>query len=186
MGIDRSNRPAAADRRARVAVAILFLTNGAVFANLVPRYPQIKAALGLDNAAYGLAVAAFPAGAVVAGLAAAPLIRRFGSGRVAVVGMVLTSLGVLAAGVAPTAVLFAVGLFVGGAMDAITDVAQNSQGLRVQRRYGRSILNFVHALWSIGAVLGGAMAAAAMALGWSLGLHLGLSAAVFSEGSLLA
>lgn len=186
MGIDRSNRPAAADRRARVAVAILFLTNGAVFANLVPRYPQIKAALGLDNAAYGLAVAAFPAGAVVAGLAAAPLIRRFGSGRVAVVGMVLTSLGVLAAGVAPTAVLFAVGLFVGGAMDAITDVAQNSQGLRVQRRYGRSILNFFHALWSIGAVLGGAMAAAAMALGWSLGLHLGLSAAVFSVVSLLA
>lgn len=186
MGIDRSNRPAAADRRARVAVAILFLTNGAVFANIVPRYPQIKAALGLDNAAYGLAVAAFPAGAVVAGLAAAPLIRRFGSGRVAVVGMVLTSLGVLAAGVAPTVVLFAVGLFVGGAMDAITDVAQNSQGLRVQRRYGRSILNSFHALWSIGAVLGGAMAAAAMTLGWSLGLHLGLSAAVFSVVSLLA
>ncbi|MGW6223635.1 MFS transporter, partial [Streptomyces olivaceus] len=37
-------RPAApADRRARVAVAVLFFTNGALFANLRPRYPQIKA-----------------------------------------------------------------------------------------------------------------------------------------------
>lgn len=194
MGIDRdrpaidvrSGPPGIADRRARAAVATLFLTNGAVFANIIPRYPEIKAALGLDNAAYGLAVAAFPAGAVVAGLAAATLIRRFGSGRVAVVGMVLTGLGVLAAGVAPGVALFAVGLFFGGAMDAITDVAQNFHGLQVQRRYGRSILNSFHAVWSIGAVLGGAMAAGAIALDLPLGVHLGLSAAVFSAVSLVA
>ena len=191
MDVDRSGGPSRTDRRARTAVAVLFLTNGAVFANILPRYPQIKAALELDNATYGLAVAAFAAGAVVAGLAAAPLIRRFGSGRVAVYGMVLTGLGILVAGVAPTVAVFRVGLFVAGlfvagAMDAITDVAQNSQGLRVQRRYGRSILNSFHALWSIGAVLGGAMAAAAIALGLSLGLHLGLSAAAFSVVSLLA
>ncbi|RZI94415.1 MAG: phenylalanine--tRNA ligase subunit beta, partial [Microbacterium sp.] len=31
----------------------------------------------------------------------------------------------------------------------ITDVAQNSHGLRVQRRYGRSIINSFHAIWSI-------------------------------------
>ncbi|NEE27302.1 MFS transporter, partial [Streptomyces sp. SID7982] len=34
--------PTVADRRARVAVAVLFFTNGALFANLLPRYPQIK------------------------------------------------------------------------------------------------------------------------------------------------
>ncbi|KIX77948.1 hypothetical protein SF12_11225, partial [Streptomyces sp. MBRL 601] len=62
-------------RRARVAVAVLFFTNGALFANLLPRYPQIKEALGIGNAGYGLAVAAFPAGAVAAGLAAGVVIR---------------------------------------------------------------------------------------------------------------
>ena len=46
---------AARDRRARVAVAALFLTNGALFANLLPRYPEIKADLALSNAAYGVA-----------------------------------------------------------------------------------------------------------------------------------
>lgn len=157
MRLGPSGTPSPADRRARVAVGALFLANAAVFANLVPRYPEIKGALDLGNAAYGWAIAAYPAGAVAAGLAAGPLIRRAGSARVAVVGVVLTGLGVLAAGIAPSVTLFAVGLAVAGATDAITDVAQNAHGLRVQRRYGRSILNSFHALWSIGAVLGGAM-----------------------------
>lgn len=167
-------------------MAALFLTNGALFANLLPRYPEIKEALGLENAIYGLAVASFPAGAIVAGLAAGSLIRRFGSGRVAVAGTILTGLGVLAAGVSPSLVAFAAALFLGGAMDAVTDVAQNAHGLRVQRLYGRSIINGFHAVWSIGAVLGGAMAAAAIALGLPLGVHLGVSSAVFSLVSLTA
>ncbi|MFD6177558.1 MULTISPECIES: MFS transporter [unclassified Isoptericola] len=174
------------DRRARAAVAALFLTNGALFANLLPRYPEIKAQLGLSNAAYGLSVAAFPVGAIVAGLAAAVLIRRFGSATVAVVGTVLTSLGLLAAGLAPSLALFVLGLFVGGGMDAITDVAQNAHGLRVQRRYGRSIINSFHAVWSIGAVLGGSMAAAAIAMELPIGVHLTISAILFSAVSLTA
>jgi MFS family permease len=178
--------PSARDRRARGAVAALFLTNGALFANLLPRYPEIKAALGLENTEYGLAVAAFPLGAIVAGLAAASLIRRFGSARVAVTGTILTAAGVLAAGLAPSVWLFAAGLLAGGAMDAITDVAQNAHGLRVQRRYGRSILNSFHALWSVGAVLGGAMAAAAIALHVPLGVHLAVSGVVFSAVALTA
>ena len=55
--------PSTESRRARTAVAALFLTNGALFANLIPRFPEIKADLALDNAAYGVAIAAFPAGA---------------------------------------------------------------------------------------------------------------------------
>ncbi|MFF2452431.1 MFS transporter [Isoptericola sp. NPDC058082] len=178
--------PALADRRARAAVAALFLTNGALFANLIPRYPEIKADLQISNATYGLAVAAFPAGAIAAGLAAGLLVRRFGSARVAVAGTVLTSLGVLAAGVAPGLGLLVAALFLGGAMDACTDVAQNAHGLRVQRRYGRSILNSFHAVWSIGAVLGGSMAAVAIALDVPRGVHLGVSAVLFSAVALVA
>ncbi|MFC9985739.1 MFS transporter [Microbacterium keratanolyticum] len=178
--------PDAAARRARLAVAALFLTNGALFANLLPRYPEIKAALGLDNATFGLSVAALPAGAIVAGLAAAVIIRRFGSARVAVFGTTLTSLGFLAAGLAPSAALFALALLLAGASDAITDVAQNAHGLRVQKRYGRSIINFFHAIWSIGAVIGGVMGAAAIALGLPVAVHLGISTVVFATVALLA
>ncbi|WP_104087522.1 MFS transporter [Arthrobacter sp. GMC3] len=171
-------------RRARFAVAALFFTNGALFANLVPRYPAIKEALGLSNAEFGLAVAAFPVGALAAGLASGMLIRRFRSSRVAVAGTVLTAVGIMLAGVAPSGIIFAAALCLGGAMDAITDVAQNSHGLRVQRMYGRSILNSFHAVWSVGAVAGGLMGAGAAGLGVPLGLHLAVSGALFAAVSL--
>ncbi|CAL9345532.1 MFS transporter [Streptomyces sp. enrichment culture] len=186
MTVDVLRRPALADRRARLAVAVLFFTNGALFANLLPRYPQIKSDLGIGNAAYGLAVAAFPAGAITAGLAAGILVRRFGSARVAVGGTLLTGAGILAAGLADSVVVFAGALFLAGAMDAFTDVAQNAHGLRVQRRYGRSIINSFHAIWSIGAVTGGSMAAAAIALGVARGPHLLFSAAVFAVAACVA
>ncbi|AKQ67912.1 transport protein, putative [Myxococcus hansupus] len=173
-------------RAARAAVAALFFTNGAILANLLPRYPQLKADLGLSNAEYGLAVAAFPSGALVAGLAAGAIIRRFRSARVAVAGTMLTSLGILAAALAPSWAGLTAGLFVAGCMDAITDVAQNAHGLRVQRLYGRSILNTLHATWSVGAVVGGLMGGFAAGIELPRGIHLSLSALLFTAVSLTA
>jgi MFS family permease len=165
---------------------MLFFTNGALFANLIPRYPAIKADLGLSNAEFGLAVAAFPLGALIAGLAAGMLIRRFRSSRVAVAGTLLTAVGLLLAGIAPGWAALAAGIFLAGAMDSITDVAQNSHGLRVQRLYRRSILNSFHAVWSIGAVTGGLLGAAAAQLGVPRGTHLAVSAVTFSLFALVA
>jgi MFS family permease len=179
-------RDAIRNRRARVAVAALFLTNGAIFANLVPRFPELKADLALSNTAYGIVVAAFPVGALVAGVAAGAVVRRFTSARTALVCTVGIAVLVFAAGLSTTPVLLALALFVGGACDAITDVAQNTHGLRVQRAYGRSIINSLHAVWSAGAVLGGAMAAGAIALNVPIGLHLGVSAAVFTAVAAIA
>jgi MFS family permease len=174
------------ERHARVAVGAVFLTNGAVFANLLPRYPELKAALGLSNAELGTAVAAFPLGALLAGLTASALVRRYRSSRVASYGMVVVAVGILLAGLAPNAVLLAAALFVAGACDAVVDVAQNAHALRVQRRYGRSILNSFHATWSAGAVLGGLMGSGAAALALPVPVHLGISAAVFVVVALVA
>ncbi|MGY5765991.1 MFS transporter [Brachybacterium sp. DNPG3] len=186
-GLSATRRPpSVVDRRARGAVAAMFLTNGALLANLIPRYPEIKESLGLANSTYGLALAAFPAGAILAGLGAATLIRRMGSGRLAAAGTILTAIFLFAAAWAPSAALLALALLAAGAFDAITDVAQNAHGLRVQRRYGRSIINSFHAVWSIGAVLGGSMSAAAIALGLPLRVHLGISAVLFAVVALVA
>ena len=178
--------PSRRSRRARVAVAALFLTNGALFANVVPRYPQIKAELGVSNAVLGTALAAMPLGALLAGLLAAAAIRRFRSARVAALGIVLLAASTLAIPVAPGWVVFAAVIGVVGALDALIDVAQNSHGLRVQRLYGRSIVNSFHGLWSVGAVLGGVMGSAAAGLRVPLGVHLAVSAVLFSAVALVA
>lgn len=173
------DRDAIRDRRARVAIAALFLTNGAIFANLAPRFPELKTELALSNTAYGVVVAAFPVGALVAGVAAGAVIRRLTSARAALASTVGIAVLVFAAGLSTTPALLAVALLAGGTCDALADVAQNTNGLRVQRVYQRSIINSLHALWSAGAVLGGAMAAAAIALRVPVATHLGVSAAVF-------
>ncbi|MFF1253825.1 MFS transporter [Pseudarthrobacter sp. NPDC058329] len=171
--------------QARAAVAVLFLTNGALFANLLPHYPAIKAELDLSNAALGISIAAFPLGAIIAGLAAGSLIRRFRSARVATAGTILIGLAILVAGLAPSWTALTVALFIAGSMDAIVDVAQNSHGLRVQKLYKRSILNSFHAVWSIGAVLGGLMGAAAAGLEVPRGVHLSISLVLFSTVALV-
>jgi MFS family permease len=176
----------AQNRWARIAVAALFLTNGALFANLLPRYPEIKADLELSNAVYGAAIAAFSAGALVAGLTAATLIRRYRSSRVAVAGTIGLAVFVVVAGLATTPLLLAAALFIAGASDAITDVAQNAHGLRVQRNYGRSIINSLHAVWAVGAIVGGLMGAGAIALNIPRATHLAIAAAVFSAVVLVA
>ena len=114
------------------------------------------------------------------------LVQRFGSPGVAVGASLVAGLSFVGAGLAPAWIALAAALFLAGAMDAITDVAQNLHGLRVQRLYGRSILNSFHAIWSLGAVLGGVMGAGLGTLGVPPALHLGISAAVFGVLALFA
>jgi MFS family permease len=174
------NTPPLTARRARGAVAVLFFTNGALFANIVPRYPDLKAELGLSNAALGSAVAAYGLGALAVGMVAGVLVSRWGSARVAPVTTVAIAANLVVLGTAPSWIVLATALFVAGSLDAIADVASNSHGMRVERRYRRSILNSLHGLWSIGAVVGGCMGAAAAGLGMALALHLSIAAALFA------
>ena len=166
-------------RRARAAVAACFFVNAVFYANVVPRLPEIKEQLGLSNSSLGAALAAVPLGALLAGVSSAVLIRRFGSGRVASSGLVLMGITLWAVSVAPNWAALAAALLLAGVLDNIIDVAQNAHGLRVQRLYGRSILNAFHGIWSIGAVSGGLLGSAAAGLGVPLVWHLAGTAVVF-------
>ncbi|MGY1692068.1 MFS transporter [Geodermatophilus sp. SYSU D01105] len=172
-------------RRARSAVAACFFLNAVFYAGLVPRLPEVKAQLGLSSTALGAALAAVPLGALLAGLSSAPLIRRFGSGRVASYGLVLLGVTVWTVSVAPNWLGLAAALLVVGALDAIIDVAQNAHGLRVQRLYQRSILNAFHGIWSVGAVTGGLLGSAAAGLGVPLVAQTAGAAVVFGALALV-
>src|SRR4051794_18772920 len=177
--------PTAELRRARTAVAACFFVNAVLYANLVPRLPEVKADLGLSNSSLGAALAALPLGALLAGLSSAVLIRRFDSARVASAGLFLLAVAVWGAAVAPNWFWLAFALLFAGALDAVVDVAQNAHGLRVQRGYGRSILNAFHGIWSIGAVTGGLLGSAAAGLGIPVSVHLGVVALAFGIPALL-
>ena len=173
-------------RKARIGVSLLFLANGAMLANIVPRLPEIKEHLELSYTGFGVAWAFGSLGGITLGLLSGTMLRRFGSARLATITLAIQAFVIWGAGVSPVVLLFAALLFVNGALDANTDVAQNAQGMGVQRRMGRSIINGLHAMWSLGAALGGLLGGAAIALKLSIGMHLGLSSALFLGMAVLA
>lgn len=164
----------------------MFITNGMALANVLPRYPEIKASLDLSNTGLGVAVAMLPVGSIVFGLAAAHLMRKWGSASVATVCMIVYSLLLIGIGFVPNVVVFGLIMMIAGGIDAIADSGQNAHGMRVQRAYGRSIINSFHAMWSVGAVTGGLMAAGAIALGLPLWIHLSISAAIICALAIVA
>jgi MFS family permease len=138
----------------------------------VPRLPEIKAAAALGDGAYGAGIGAFSVGALLAGLAAAWLIARLGSARVTVVSAVVSGLLLATPALADAWLPFAAAVLLIGGLDSTMDVAMNAHGLRVQRALGRSVLQGMHAWWSIGAVLGGAIGALVASLGVAPAAHL--------------
>jgi MFS family permease len=167
-------------RAARGAVGALFFANGALFANVVPRYPDLKEKLDLTNATLGTAVAGYGLGALILGLLGGVVVNRWGSRRVAPLSTIGIAANLVLLGAAPSWAAFAAALCVAGAMDSIADIGVNAQALQVERRYGRSILNSLHGVWSIGAVVGGAMGAVAAGLDVPVALHLGLAGGLFA------
>ena len=148
-------------RRARRGVIALFGLNGVTWASILPRYPEIKEALALSDTFWGISVGIGPIGGLMAGRFTARLMRRLNSAVVAVTALVLYIAMLNVIGNAPVAAVFAVGVFLMAAFDALTDIAMNAHGLRVQKLYGRSILNSFHGWWSVGAVSGGFLGSAA-------------------------
>lgn len=156
----------------------MFGSNGAAFAALLPWYPLLVDRLGLSAAEFGFIVAAYAVGAIVSSALPAPLIARFGPARVAITGTVLLVVSIAAAGWSPAGWVLAICVFAAGFFDAITDVAQNVAGIRVEDASGRSILSSLHAVWSLGALAGGATSTIAASAGADLRITLAAVGAV--------
>lgn len=164
--------------RARVGISLMFFTNGAMMAGILPRYPEVKGAFELSNTAFGLMVAIGPLASMAASSLPAPLIRRFGAVPTMSVWTVGMGLAMALAGIAPHFIIFAVALAMAGFSDAIVDAAQNVHGVRVEDAYGKTIINSLHALWSLGATTGGLVGAWSASQHIPLSIHLPVAAAI--------
>lgn len=161
--------------RAVSGAGLMFASNGAIFAALLPWYPLVADRLELTPIQFGFIVASYAAGAIASSAVPAPLIARFGPVRVAVVGTVPLALAIASAGWATAGWMFALCLFLAGFCDAVVDVAQNVAGIRVQDAVRRPVLSSMHALWSLGGVAGGVLATAAAASGVDIRVFLAVA-----------
>ena len=166
------------DRRARAVVAAFYLVQGMCFAGLLAQVPTLQHDLGISDGMLTLILLLVPVVAGVGSVLAGALAPRVGSARLLHVCGPLVAFAVLGAGLAPSVgvlypVVAAVGLLLG-----LVDASMNMQGVEVELRYGRSLLNSFHGAWSVGGILGSLAAVLAHSLGWSLAGGLGLVAVV--------
>ncbi|MGE3328611.1 MAG: MFS transporter [Acidimicrobiia bacterium] len=159
-------------RRSALAVAALFFVNGMTFSNWLPRIPEVRDRLGMDNAGLGASLIGGGVGGLVGSLLVAKVQRRWGTKRTVLVAatMLAVCLPLIAAASSPlalAAVLTMLGLF-----DVMNDMAMNAQGVLAQRRVGRSIMNRLHGTWSLGFTLGAMLGSLAAATETPMGVHL--------------
>jgi hypothetical protein len=165
-------------RRARVGAAACFLLTGVISASWASRVPAIKDGLGLSDGQFAIALLGLEAGAVIGLQLGGLVVPRTGSRRALSASLLAFSGVLLGPAVAPSLLVLAASLFLFAALNSIVDVAMNAQGVSVQRLMGRPVLSGMHAMHSLGGVLGAGAGALAARLGAAPSPHFLVAAAV--------
>ena len=157
-------------------MTVIFFVNGVLLASWTAHIPHVKASLGLDDGALGIALLGAPAGSVLAMLLTARLIARMGSRRMVRITLVGYCLAGPVVGLTGSLVGLFLALAAWGAFQGTLDVSMNTQAISVERRAGHPLMPGFHAWWSIGAFAGAAVGALGVAAGLSLSGQLAILA----------
>lgn len=154
-------------RQNRIAASLFFFIQGLVFSSWASRIPDIKRALNLNDVQLGGVLFSIPVGQLSAIAFSAWAVNRWGSRGSLGWSSVAYPLFLVPLGLAGDAWWLSVALFLFGFSTNIYNIAVNTQGVEVERLYGRNILASFHGLWSMGAFVGGVVSMALVAVGMS-------------------
>jgi MFS family permease len=169
------SRPRPTDRAARAAryaVSVIFFLTGVGSANWAVRIPAVQDRLGLTEGKLGFALLGLSAGAIVAMAIAGRLVAKHGSRPVTAIAVLAFAAALALPPLAPTATMLMLALVALGMANGLLDVAMNAQAAAVQKQYERPIMSRVHALYSVGGLVGAATGGRAAAHGIGATPHL--------------
>ncbi|MFC9252329.1 MFS transporter [Amycolatopsis thailandensis] len=165
-------------RRQRIAISGIFLMVGIMLGSWFARVPQLRIELGLNFAELGMVLLAQTVGVLLAMQLAGHLSNHLDSRAVIrVTSLVLPWFLPLMAAM-PGAITAGLGMLTWGVIAGLLDVSMNAQGVEVERRARRPVLNSLHAVWGIGALLGSGGTVLAVRAEWSLSSHFWVVSAV--------
>jgi MFS family permease len=173
-------------RRARLATATLFFANGCGLGNWLPHIPDVKIWHGLSDGVLGLALLAIAGGAVTSLPVAGALTARYGSQPTSRAAALLFCAVLPLPLLAPSFPLLLTAFVLFGIGIGALDVAMNAHAVLVEERYGRPIMSSFHGLFSLGGLVGAALAGGAMQVGLPPAPHLVIAVAVLGAGVLAA
>lgn len=183
---DATRLPSAGAAATRIAITVVFVVHGLLFASWTAHIPHVKHALGLNDGTLGLALVGAPVGSIAAMCLAAMLLPRFGSRRIIQVALCGYCAAGPLVGIAGSLPALFGALVLWGVFQGTLDVAMNTQAIAIERRSRRPLMSGLHGGWSIGAFTGAGIGALAVGGGIALTPQLLLlgSVALLSAGLL--
>ncbi|MCG6497256.1 MFS transporter [Kitasatospora sp. A2-31] len=173
-------------RQGRAALAAGFLLQGTTFALLVTCIPELQDRYGLSDALLPVFLAAVPILAGVGSIASEQLVRRTGARAVLRVVQPVVCLTLAGVGLGDELWQLALALGAFGLLVGALDASMNMLGVGLQHRYGRSIMIGFHAAFSLGGILGAALAGLGAHYDAGLPVLFGAAAAVIAPLAVLA
>jgi len=173
-------------RRAYAATAIVFLVNGALIGNWVPRIPAIRDHVGATTGPLGVALLGIALGALASKQLAGPLVARFGSAPITRLGIAASCAALPLPALAGSVVTLGLALIGFGAAMGVLDVAMNSHAVALEVRRGRATMSSLHGSYSVGGLAGAVIGGWASDAGLAPLPHLALAGAVLAVVALAA
>lgn len=164
----------------------LFFVAGTAMGSWYPRIPEVQRELNLSHGELGLALIGPAVGALLAMPTTSWLIARSSSRAVATTAAFLLCAVLVLPVISPSLGLLFVALLALGAANGVLDIAMNVQAVGVEERYRRPIMSAFHGLWSVGGLVGAAVAGLAAGAGISAREHLllvGIVLAIVTAGA---
>ncbi len=156
---------------AGAAIFAVFFIESSVLGHWIPRIPDIKARLGLDDAELGLALLCLPFGTLVGLALAGRIVERTGLRGACRLSLPLWALLFVGPALSASfwmlcATLALVGLSVG-----LIETAMNTEAARQESASGRRLMSRCHGFWSLGSMAGALSGAGIAQLGIGTGTH---------------
>ncbi len=159
-------------RRGRIATSVIFFALGAAGGSWLARIPDIQRHLALNSGTLGTILLVGSCGGLAAMQLAPKLLRTFGHRRVLGVLAPIYPLTFVAIPFAGNALALALALVLVFGIGSLVGVIVNTHAVDVEDAYERAIMSSFHGMYSVGALVGAAMA------GVLAGRHMSLLASI--------
>ena len=133
-------------------IGILFFLFAVQIMSWVPRFPEVKANLGLSNGEFGTSLSFGSIGAIIAMMSSGHLVHRLGAKKVLIFSGLALCLATSTLVHLQSAPIFIVVNIINGAAVSGFNTALNAQAFHAQDRAGELILSRQHGYWTVGAV----------------------------------
>ncbi|MGU9936992.1 MFS transporter [Empedobacter brevis] len=140
--------------RIRLAVSLFFFSQGLAFSSWASRIPTIKSDLGISEGQLGTLLLLMPIGQLCTMALSGKLVAKFGSKNVLKIVVLIYPFILCCIGLAQNFYQLGAVLFLFGVVGNMCNISVNTQGVEVEKIYGKSIMSSFHGAWSIAGFTG--------------------------------